>query len=162
GAPRPMNPQDITRIAWVSDPQISPNGRRVAFVLTTLSEEKDEYLSQIWMVATPGGTPRRFPAGPKRHPAPRWPPPGRRLAFDSERETKKKGQLYVMPAEGGEPPRLTDLKNGVKGPVWSPDSHRLCVVSRVGGWQEPDSDEEKQKARPARVITTLKYKYNGE
>jgi len=69
---RPMIPQDITRIAWISDPQISPDGRRVAFVATSLSEEKDECLSRIWMVDAAGGAPRRFTAGPKRDAEPRW------------------------------------------------------------------------------------------
>ena len=161
-ARRAMTPEDITRITWVSDPQISPDGARMAFVATTLSEEKDEYLSQIWVVDTAGGAPRRFTAGPKRDTEPRWSPDGSRLAFVSDREAKKKGQLYVMRADGGEPVRLTDLRNGVTNPVWSPDGARLCFVSRVGGWEEPESEEEKQKSRPARVITTLKYKYNGE
>jgi dipeptidyl aminopeptidase/acylaminoacyl peptidase len=157
-----MTPEDITRIVWVSDPQISPDGGRVAFVSTTLSEERDEYLSQIWLVDTAGGAPRRFTAGPKRDTEPRWSPDGARLAFVAERETKKKAQLYVMPADGGEPIRLTDLKNGVSNPVWSPDGSRLAFVSRVGGWEEPESEEEKQKSRPPRVITSLKYKLNGE
>ena len=161
-ARRGMTPEDITRIVWVSDPQISPDGGRVAFVATTLSEEMDEYLSQIWLVDTAGGAPRRFTAGPKRDTQPRWSPDGGRLAFVSERETKKKGQLYVMPADGGEPTRLTDLKDGVTNPVWSPDGSRLAFVSRVGGWEEPEKEEERQKSRPPRVITSLKYKWNGE
>src|SRR5882724_9777170 len=161
-ARRAMTPEDITRIIWVSDPQISPDGARVAFVATTLSEEKDQYLSQIWVVDTAGGAPRRFTAGPKRDTEPRWSPDGSRLAFVSDREAKKKGQLYVMRADGGEPVRLTDLKNGVTNPVWSPDGARLGFVSRVGGWQEPESEEEKQKSKPARVITTLKYRFNAE
>ncbi len=159
---RAMTPRDITAIVWVSDPQISPDGRRVAFVATTLSEDKDEYLSNVWVVDTAGGAPRRFTAGPKRDREPRWSPDGRHLAFVSEREGKKKGQLYVMPADGGEPTRLTDEKNGVADPVWSPDGTRLAFVARVGGWQEPESEEEKGKSKPARVITSLKYKFNGE
>ncbi|PYO37593.1 MAG: peptidase, partial [Candidatus Rokuibacteriota bacterium] len=88
-ARRAMTPEDITRIIWVSDPQISPDGARVAFVATTLSEEKDEYLSQIWVVDAAGGAPRRFTAGPKRDTEPRWSPDGSRLAFVSDREAKK-------------------------------------------------------------------------
>jgi dipeptidyl aminopeptidase/acylaminoacyl peptidase len=159
---RGMRAGDLTRIRFVSDPRISPDGRRVAFVVTTLSEEKDEYLSNIWLVDTEGGTPRRFTAGPGRDTAPRWSPDGSRLAFISERDRGKKGQLLVMPADGGEPIALTDLKNGVSGPEWSPDGTRLAFVSRVGGWQEPESEEEKRKSKPARIITTLKYRFNGE
>ena len=67
---RAMTPADITRIRWVSDPRISPDGRRVAFVVTVLSEERDEYLSNIWVVDTAGGEPRRFTTGPGRDTAP--------------------------------------------------------------------------------------------
>jgi dipeptidyl aminopeptidase/acylaminoacyl peptidase len=159
---RAMTPQDITRIRFGSDPQLSPDGRRVAFVVTMLCEEQDEYLSNIWVVDTTGGEPRRFTTGPKRDTAPRWSPDGTRLAFVSERVPKQQAQLYVMPADGGEPMRLTDLRNGVVNPVWAPDSTRLAFVSRVGGWQEPEDEAERQKSKPARVITSLKYKYNGE
>jgi dipeptidyl aminopeptidase/acylaminoacyl peptidase len=157
-----MAPRDLLSIRLLSDPQLAPDGRTVAFVVTTLSEEKDEYLANIWLVDTAGGEPRRFTTGPRRDTAPRWSPDGSRLAFISEREAKQKGQLYVMPAQGGEPIRLTDLKNGVSAPEWSPDGTRLAFVARVGGWQEPEAEEEKRKSRPVRVITMLKYRYNGE
>ncbi len=160
--PRPMTPRDLTRIRFLSDPQISPDGRTVAFVVTTLSEEKDEYLSNIWLVDGAGGESRRFTTGPRRDTAPRWSPDGSRLAFVSEREAKKKGQLHVMPAEGGEPIRLTDLTHGVGAAEWSPDGTHLAFVARAGGWPEPESEEEKRKSRPPRVITTMKYRFNGE
>src|SRR5262252_3359675 len=159
---RAMTPQDITRIRFISDPQLSPDGRRVAFVVTMLSEDQDEYLSNIWVVDTAGGEPRRFTTGPKRDTAPRWSPDGSRLVFVSERVPKQKAQLYVMPANGGEPARLTDLRHGVAHPVWSPDNARLAFVSRVGGWQEPEDEAERQKSKPVRIITSLKYKYNSE
>src|SRR5712691_5315756 len=159
---RPIAPHDLTRLHFLSDPQVAPYGRAVAFVVSTLSKEKDEYLSNIWLVDGAGGEPRRFTTGPRRDTAPRWSPDGSRLAFVSEREAKKKGQLYVMPIQGGEPTRLTDLRNGVGAPEWSPDGARLAFVARVGGWQEPETEEEKGKSRPPRVITTLKYRFNGE
>ena len=159
---RAMLPQDITRIRLVSDPQISPDGQQVAFVVTMLAEEKDQYLSNIWMVDTAGGEPRRFTTGPKRDTKPRWSADGARLAFLSEREAHPKAQMYVMPAAGGEPTRLTTLPNGVMHYVWSPDGTRLALIARVGGWQEPASEEERQTSKPVRVITTLKYKANGE
>jgi dipeptidyl aminopeptidase/acylaminoacyl peptidase len=146
----------------VSEAQISPDGRRVAFVVTTLSEEQDQYLSNIWIVDTAGGTPRRFTAGPRRDTMPRWSPDGTSLAFLSEREPKRKTQLYVMPADGGEPMCLTTFQNGVMSFAWAPDSARLVCVARLGGWQEPEQEEEKSWSKPARVITTLKYKFNGE
>jgi dipeptidyl aminopeptidase/acylaminoacyl peptidase len=159
---RPMTPQDLTRIRFVSDPQISPDGQQVAFVVTMLSNDKDQYLSNIWMVDTAGREPRRFTTGPKRDTQPRWSPDGTQVAFLSEREGHLKAQLYVMPAAGGEPTRLTNLPNGVMQHVWSPDGSRLALVARIGGWQEPGNEEERQKSKPVRIITTLKYKANGE
>ncbi len=160
--PRAMVPQDLTRIRFVSDPQISPDGRTVAFVVTTLSEDKDEYLSNIWTVSATGGEPRRFTTGPRRDTAPRWSPDGSRLAFISEREPGKKGQLHVMPAAGGEAIRLTDLRHGLSVPEWSPDGTRLAFAARVGGPPEPVTEEDKRKSKPPRVITTMKYRFNGE
>src|SRR4029450_432839 len=159
---RAMTPQDITRIRFVSDPQLSPDGRLVAFVVTTLSEDRDEYLSNIWVVDTAGSEPRRFTTGRKRDTAPRWSPDGSRLAFVSERVPKQQAQLYVIPADGGEPARLTEFRHGVTSPVWSPDSTRLAFVTRVGGWQESEDEVEPQKSKPARLIPSLKYKYNSE
>src|SRR5688572_296611 len=157
-----MKPEDLTRIRTASDPQLSPDGKRVAFVVTTLSTEKDEYLSNIWVVETDRGEPRRLTTGPKRDMFPRWSPDGTRIAFVSEREPKKKGQLYVLPIDGGEPVRLTDLKNGVSNPQWSPDGSRLAFLSRVGGWQEPEDEAERAKSKPARVLSTLKYRLDNE
>jgi dipeptidyl aminopeptidase/acylaminoacyl peptidase len=68
---RGMVPEDLTRIQFVTDAQLSPDGRRVAFVVTSLSEERDEYLSNIWIVGVEGGAPRRFTAGPRRDLEPR-------------------------------------------------------------------------------------------
>ncbi len=159
---RGMMPEDITRIRWVGDAQMSPDGQRVAFVVTTLCEERDQYLSNIWMVAADGGPPRRLTSGDKRDRAPRWSPDGTRLAFVSERQGQKRPQLYIMPIDGGESVRLTELAQGVADPVWSPDGRRLAFVSRVGGDEEPQGEPAEPRSRPARVITTLKYKMNGE
>jgi dipeptidyl aminopeptidase/acylaminoacyl peptidase len=158
---RPMVPEDLLRIRFAGDPQLHPDGRRIAFVVTTLSEERDEYLSTIWIVDVEGGDPRPFTRGSRRDTAPRWSPDGRWLAFVSEREKKGKGQLHVMPADGGEAVRLTDLKPGVTSPAWSPDGRWIAFVSRVGGWEEPEDEEERERSKPPRVIDVLKYKSNG-
>src|SRR5262245_38404292 len=120
-ARRAMTPQDLTRIRFVSEPQLSPDSRCVAFVATMLCAERDEYLANIWVVDTAGGAPRRFTTGARRDTSPRWSPDGRYLAFVAARTAQQKPQLYVMPSNGGEPVQRTNLQHGVADPVWSPD-----------------------------------------
>ncbi len=157
-----MVPHDLTRIRFVGEPAISPDGRRVAFTVTMLSEERDEYLTNVWLVDLDGGDPRRLTAGPKRDRSPRWSPDGTRLAFVSEREGDKRPQLYVLRLDGGDPIRLTTLRDGVADPIWAPDAKRIAFTSRVGGYEEPEDETERKKSKPARVIVDLKYKFNGE
>jgi len=163
-AGRAIVAEDLFRIRGVSDPQISPDGDRIVFVVTQASEQGDEYSSNIWMVHSSGGQPRRFTAGPRRDYGPRWSLDGKCLAFFSDRESRGRSQLYVMPSDGGEAVKITDLENGLAGasPVWSPDGTRLAFTARVGGWQEPKDEKERGKSRPARVITTAMYKFDGE
>lgn len=160
-AQRGMVPEDILRIRWLSDAQVAPDGGRVAFVVTTLDEEKDGYRSAVWSAAADGGEPRRLTRGEGRDTSPRWSPDGKHLVFVADRDGDK-GQLFVMPAAGGEAHKLTAIELGVANPVWSPDGGSICVVGRVRAEAKPDDDGEKPKTPPARIITTLKYKLNGE
>jgi len=157
---RGMEPRDLFRICWNTDAQMDPRGKRVAFVVTHLDEERDDYTSAVWTVGVSGGEPSRFTAGQRRDTAPRWSPDGRWLAFLSDRE-EKKAQLYIAPTGGGEARRLTEQDAGVTSFVWSPDSRSICFVAKVQIGDAPDPKPANQTP-PARVITSLKYKYNGE
>src|SRR5882672_11047522 len=80
-ATRPIAETDLFRFTWIADPQISPDGRRVAFVKVTVDEKKTGYETAIWMVDADGtAPPRAFTAGPQDL-APRWSPDGSRLVF---------------------------------------------------------------------------------
>lgn len=154
---RYMTPEDLYNIAWVSEPEISPDGRRVAFVVTRMDAKADSYQSAIHIVDTEGGEPRQFTAGAKRDTSPRWSPDGRWLAFLSERG-EDKPQLALMPADGGESRILTELPLGAGVPAWSPDSTRIAFSAKTGTPPDPDP----KKAKPFRTITTMKYRVNGQ
>ena len=154
---RAMTPDDIYSIKWVGECDISPDGSKVAVVVTQLDRETDGYKSAIWLVDAAGGEPRQFTAGAKRDGSPRWSPDGKWLAFTSERGDERP-QLAVMPANGGESRVLTKLSLGAGVPAWSPDGTRIAFSAKTGAVPDPDP----KKARPYRRISSMKYRVNGQ
>src|SRR5919199_4918799 len=125
---RLITEKDIWQFTWIGDPQMSPDGSRVAFAKVVVDKKHTGYETSIWTVSTKGGeVPQRLTSG-TRDSQPRWSPDRKMLAFI--RGTEKDGkpeppQLYVLSMAGGEPIKLTDLPKGASKPVWSPDSKRI-------------------------------------
>src|SRR5213080_1950292 len=165
--------EDLYLLKPVSKPRISPDGQRIAFVITTIDERKHEYRSSIWMIPTEDGEAKRFTFGPANTYSPSWSPDGRWLAFVSEREGepaskdekeqkklgKGKSQIWLIPTDGGEARQLTFMQHGASNPVWSPDSKRILFNAQTGL-----ADEETEDGKPlpkVRVIDRLWYRLDG-
>ena len=141
-AKRPIAETDLYKFQWVAQPQISPDGARVAYVLVKVNDKKDGYDTSIWVVPAAGGAePRRLTAGP-RDGAPRWSPDSRTLAFTRAAAEKDKAQIYLLPLDGGEPRRLTDLPQGTSAPLWSPSGKSIAFTS---GTTPKDLEEQRAK-----------------
>jgi dipeptidyl aminopeptidase/acylaminoacyl peptidase len=170
---RSITIEDLYQIKFLSRPRISPDGERVAFVVTTIDERKHTYQSAIWCVPAAGGEAKRLTAGPGNAHSPSWSPDGRWLAFVSDREGelparyakepkkagKGKSQLWLLPTDGGEAQQLTYMPHGAGNPSWSPDSQRLVFNAAVG-----PLDEETEDGKPlpkVRVIDRLVYRRDG-
>jgi dipeptidyl aminopeptidase/acylaminoacyl peptidase len=164
--------EDLYQLKFLGAPRMSPDGQRVAFVVTTIDEHKHQYRSAIWMSASEGGEAQRFTTQGDAH-SPCWSPDGRWLAFVSEREGepvgkddkeqkkhgKGKPQIWLIPTDGGEARQLTFMEHGASHPVWSPDSTQLVFNALVGPADEETEDG--QKLPKVRVIDRLWYRLDG-
>lgn len=160
-----MNEQDLLRFVWVADPQVSPDGARVAFTRVAVDEEKDAYVTDLWLADVPAPGVAPVPPRPLtftgRDAQPRWSPDGASLAFVRKGEDGKPAQVHVLPLGGGEARALTSLEGGASSPAWSPDGARIAFLS--GHNPAVDLPERKKpKNEPARVVTRPEFRWNNE
>lgn len=165
-----MTPDDTLALRWASDPRVSPDGTRVAYVVHHIDPEANAYRSTIWIGSTDGATPDQ-PATPAtdRHLSPRWSPDGTRLAYvriteidDVAPEDKILAQLQVAAADAApaeEATVLVESREAIDDPVFSPDGRWLAYANRVRG---PHYDEDDTARRPPRRIMHRYYRLNGE
>jgi dipeptidyl aminopeptidase/acylaminoacyl peptidase len=163
---RRVVPQDLYALQFVGDPQPSPDGSRIAFVVAQADEEENDDRSRIWLVATDSeGEPTPLTAGSKKDASPRWSPDGARLVFVSNR-AEETPHLWLLDLRGGEARQLTRGKEPASDPVWSPDGARIAYVAHIGGEQPPEkgADEKTKRAWENRIrtITRRKYKHDGD
>ena len=155
-----MRPEDVYELSGAYDPRVSPDGRIVAFVVTGVDRDANDYRSTVWVVPLDGSAPPRpVTTGEHQDADPRWSPDGRVLAFTSDRGGEKK-QLHVLPvSEPGEPLRLTDLDEDVEHVAWSPDGSMLVFSARVPYAAQKEPDE---RRRPPRRIKRLQFKLDDK
>jgi dipeptidyl aminopeptidase/acylaminoacyl peptidase len=135
---RAVRPEDYNNVAAVTDPHLSPDGKWVAYVVSTTNTRVNRRESAIWIAAVNGSAPPRQFTTDASSNSPRWSPDGRSLAFLSARSSETgatgpppKPQIYVLRLDGGESHRIGTLSDGVSAFDWSPDGKRLVCVSRT-------------------------------
>jgi dipeptidyl aminopeptidase/acylaminoacyl peptidase len=149
---RAMTIDDLLGIKSVSDPQVSPDGKLVVYVVTELDRSTEKSNSDLYLIPTAGGEPKRLTtsAGADNHP--RWSPDGKTIAFNSTRSGSS--QVWLLPIEGGEARQLTRLPIDATGPIWSPTGQTIAFASKVYPGKSPEETanlDEKQSKEKSKV-----------
>jgi len=154
---------ELLKLKRVSDPQPSPDGKTVAFVVTVIDETSNTRNSDVWLVSAEGGNTRQLTHGKGSDDTPRWSPDGKSLAFVSDREGS--AQIWTVSPSGGEARKLTAFPTGAAGIVWSPDGKNLAFTSDIySDCEDAPCIEKKEKAKSeskirARVIDGLLFRH---
>ncbi len=164
--PKSMTVESLAELAFVGDPQLSPDGTRIAYTVKRTLYEENRHAVNLYTVPAEGGEPRQLTFGDHADLLPRWSPDGTTLAFVSNRRDKRQ-QVHLLPMDGGEARRLTDLDGAVSAMRWSPDGKRLLIAYRPHSQEEKDRREaeknDKGAERPAyKVATELHFKEDGD
>jgi len=137
-SPAPAQPrftvEEMLKLRRVSDPRLSPDGLRVAYVITDVNLDANTRTSHIWIVPVRGGEPLAFESGEAVGDSPRWSPDGTQIAFVSARDGSPQIWIAAVSATGqaaGAPRKLTSLATGAGGPMWSPDGRWMVFASDV-------------------------------
>jgi dipeptidyl aminopeptidase/acylaminoacyl peptidase len=153
---------DMIKLHRISEPQVSPDGKWVAYTVATPDMDANRNASNIWLAATKGGEAIQLTQSGKDS-SPVWSPDGKTIAFLSARSGES--QVYFLSMEGGEPQKFTKLSTGVDIVKWSPDGKTILFTSSVypdckddDCNSKRDAEKEKNKVK-AHVAEHLLYRH---
>ncbi|HEX2591006.1 MAG TPA: S9 family peptidase [Rhizomicrobium sp.] len=152
-----LAPSDVNRLRDVSDPQVSPDGKWVAYVVSTPDTTRDASDTHLVMTTWDGSrTVQLTSRGKESESHPRFSPDGRYIAFLSGRtDDGDVEQVWILDRDGGEAQKLTSYKGGVDDFVWSPDSKSLALIVTD---ENPAASTDKDKTKPPIVIDRYSFK----
>ena len=154
--------EDLLKARRVGDPQISPDGKRVAFTIGDVNFDANRVVNQIYVTSIDGGSAKQLTSGTSSSSAPRWSPDGKKIVYTTG------SQLWVMENDGDHKEQVTKISTGAAAPVWSPDGKWIAFTSDV--YADCDNDEcnkkrdeqaESSKVK-AHIVTRLLYKHWDE
>jgi len=144
--------EDLAKVQRIADPQLSPDGKWVAYEAGVVDLAANKTVRHIWLVSADGGEPRQLTRGDGSDTRPRWSPDGRSLAFISTREGSS--QVWILTFDGGDPRPLTSLSTEADGVTWAAHGDMLLFTSQV----YPDCADEECNARRLKEATESKVK----
>jgi dipeptidyl aminopeptidase/acylaminoacyl peptidase len=162
---RHLGPDDFFRMREVGDPQISPDGKWIAYTVTTMNRELDRRETQIWTVDWEGTQTLQMTYGPESASSPRWSPDGKYLSFLSSHKDDKgegKTQIWLLDRRGGEAQPLTDVKRDLESYVWSPDGKKIALQLSGEDEAATDADKNKKEHKTPKPIVIDRYQFKQD
>ncbi len=155
-AKRALTADDMFRMEAVSEPQMSPDGQWIAYIVGTSDREADEFQNAIWMVSWDGKQQLQMTKPSGSVSEARWSPDGRYLSYLGKSGDAEHSQVMLLDRRGGEPRALTNVSGDIESYAWSPDSHRLLLVMETN--EEPSTANLGAKGPKPIVIDSVFFK----
>jgi dipeptidyl aminopeptidase/acylaminoacyl peptidase len=156
-AKRPVRVGDMYRLKNVGGVDLSPDGKWIAYTVTSTDSAKDRTDTDVWMATWDGSRTIQATSTPDNETSPKFSPDGRYMSFLSSRQGGHGAQLWLLDRQGGEARRLTDLKTGIEEYEWSPDARRIAVIMSDA---PADADTANKQPKPY-VMDKLRFKSDG-
>lgn len=162
-----LQPLDVFQLEYASDPRMSPDGKRVAYLRNSMDVMRDRVRSELWVINADGSEHRPLASGGQNISQPRWSPDGTRIAYVSKAADDGPSQIFVRWMESGETARLTQLTEGPGDLSWSPDGRWLAFMMLVPAKEEPlvempAKPEGAEWADPPRFVRHVLYRHDDE
>jgi len=161
---QPFDVHALLKLDRISDPQISPDGRLVAFTVQSIDLENNRKPKHIYVVPVSGGEAIRLTREGNLNERPRWSPDGKKIAFISDRSGS--AQVWLMNPDGSQPQQLTQFPTEAGGVLFSPDGKHLLFTSEVypdcgadEACNQKKLEQEKQSKVKARIYSSLLYRH---
>lgn len=151
----PVTIDDLFQLKDVQDPQFSPDGGWIAYIVKTASLKEDKNLKRIWMIPAAGGEPIALTAEDRSSSHPRFSPDGKYVAFLSSKDDEKQ-QLWLLNRQGGDSQAITSTPQDVDDFEWSPDGKRLVLVMRDASAEELEAAKARESGEPEKKPRTRK------